>query len=434
MKLAPIVIGVVGVALIAGGIYRFGGLGGQQGMVVALAEPAPLATPLGVTYQTARTGGTVLLATAGIQIPATASAYADGNGKTLYTFDKDDATPGKSACTGDCATAWPALAAPANATPFGDWTVVTREDGSKQWALKSKPLYTYSKDKMPMDGLGNGLDGAWHIALFKAGEGYKMPDGVALLDSANAGGQVLVNEQGMPLYTFDGDPNGGKPNCVATPCTDHWSPYVAGQLSKAVNTFTVVDRGDGVFQWAFKGKPLYSYDGDVEPSDANGNGLAGKWHTATVQRNFMPSGILIARNRFGASNLATSDGKTLYIRDRVIGTNTGHNLRTGSHGMALVGKILGTKSCDAECAKTWIPLAAPADAQGSGYWDVATRDDGTKQWVYRGYAVYSYTGDKKAGDMLGYDTYDVMAGNDPFIMADLGVKGMGAFVWHTATP
>jgi len=118
----------------------------------------------------------------------------------------------------------------------------------------------------------------------------------------------------------------------------------------------------------------------------------------------------------------------------VVGTNTGHNLRTGSHGNPMVGKILGTRSCDAECAKTWIPLKAPADAQASGYWDVAARDDGSKQWTYRGFAVYSYTGDKKPGDMLGNDTYDIMAGNDPFIMADLGVKGMGAFVWHTATP
>ena len=101
---------------------------------------APLATPPGVSYQTARTGGTILLATAGIQIPATASAYADGKGMTLYTYDKDEA--GKSSCIGDCSQTWPALAAPATATGFGDWSVVTRDDGSKQWALKGKPLYT----------------------------------------------------------------------------------------------------------------------------------------------------------------------------------------------------------------------------------------------------------------------------------------------------
>ncbi len=70
----------------------------------------------------AKTGGTVLLATAGMQIPAMAQAYADAHGMTLYTFDKDD-QPGKSACAGDCATAWPALAAPA------DCQAVRRLDG-----------------------------------------------------------------------------------------------------------------------------------------------------------------------------------------------------------------------------------------------------------------------------------------------------------------
>jgi predicted lipoprotein with Yx(FWY)xxD motif len=432
MRIAPIVIGVLGVAIVAGGVY-LGTQKAQHGTVLALAEPAPFATPPGVTYELARTGGTVLLATGGIQVPAMAQAYADGRGMTLYTYDKDD-QPGKSACTGDCANAWPPLAAPADAKPFGEWSVVTRDDGSKQWAFKGKPLYTYAEDKKPGEGGGNGKDGAWHIALVKPGEGYKVPDGVAVLDSANASAVILANEQGMPLYTFDEDPMNGKPTCVSQPCTAHWSPYIAAQVAKPIPDFTVVDRGDGMFQWAYKGKPLYAYDGDVEPGDANGNGLGDKWHVAAVYRNFMPQGVVVIRDRFGASTMATSNGLPLYVRDRVVGTNTGHNLRTGSRGNAMVGRILGTKSCDAECAKTWIPLKAPQDAQPSGYWDVATRDDGSKQWVYRGFAVYSYSGDKKPGDMLGNDTYDIQAGNDPFAMADLGVKGMGAFVWHTATP
>jgi len=179
----------------------------------------------------------------------------------------------------------------------------------------------------------------------------------------------------MPLYTYADDPR-EKPTCVTQPCTDHWAPYQAAQLAKPLGDFSVVDRGDGLFQWAFKGKPLYSYDGDTEPGDANGNRLDGKWHAATVVRNFVPGQVAIARNRFGGYNLVSSQGMTLYVRDRVVGTNTGHNLRTGSRGNPMVGKILGTKSCDAECAKTWIPLIAPADAQPSGYWDVALRDDG----------------------------------------------------------
>src|SRR3569833_135586 len=107
MRTTPIVIGVLGVAIVAGGV-DMGTHKAQQGTVLARAEPAPYATPPGITYATAMTGGTVLLATAGMQIPAMAAAYADAHGKTLYTYDKDD-QPGKSACSGDCAKAWPAL-------------------------------------------------------------------------------------------------------------------------------------------------------------------------------------------------------------------------------------------------------------------------------------------------------------------------------------
>ena len=80
---------------------------------------------------------------------------------TLYVFDKDAA--GKSMCNGGCATNWPPLMAPANATPIGDWSVVMRDDGSKQWAHKGKPLYTYAADKKAGDATGDNFKGVWHI-------------------------------------------------------------------------------------------------------------------------------------------------------------------------------------------------------------------------------------------------------------------------------
>ena len=94
---------------------------------------------------------------------AKGQAFVDDKGMTLYTFDKDMA--GKSACNGPCATAWPPMMASATATAAGEWTVVTRDDGSKQWAYKAKPLYTYAKDSKAGDISGDGfLNGAWHIA------------------------------------------------------------------------------------------------------------------------------------------------------------------------------------------------------------------------------------------------------------------------------
>jgi predicted lipoprotein with Yx(FWY)xxD motif len=41
---------------------------------------------------------------------------------------------------------------------------VTRDDGSKQWAYKGKPLYTWVKDAKPGDVTGDGVNSVWHIA------------------------------------------------------------------------------------------------------------------------------------------------------------------------------------------------------------------------------------------------------------------------------
>jgi len=55
------------------------------------------------------------------------------NDMTLYTFDPDVAGSGKSVCNGGCATAWPPLMASDSDKPTGDYTIVTRDDGKKQW-------------------------------------------------------------------------------------------------------------------------------------------------------------------------------------------------------------------------------------------------------------------------------------------------------------
>lgn len=102
---------------------------------------------------------------AGAQAPAKAAAdgtLVDAKGMTLYTFDRD--AGGKSACNGPCATNWPPLMAGADAKAAGDWTVITRDDGGKQWAYKGKPVYTWVKDTKPGDKTGDGVNNVWHTA------------------------------------------------------------------------------------------------------------------------------------------------------------------------------------------------------------------------------------------------------------------------------
>ncbi|MCO6055942.1 hypothetical protein NG726_04575 [Pseudomonas sp. MOB-449] len=86
----------------------------------------------------------------------------DAKGMTLYTYDKD--AGGKSACNGQCAQNWPPLMAEAGAKAEGEWSVITRDDGSMQWAYEKKPLYTFVMDKKAGDVTGDGKMGVWHVA------------------------------------------------------------------------------------------------------------------------------------------------------------------------------------------------------------------------------------------------------------------------------
>jgi predicted lipoprotein with Yx(FWY)xxD motif len=91
--------------------------------------------------------------------------FVTAKGMTLYTFEKDTAAPGKSVCNGPCATNWPPALAADDAKPMGDWTIVMRDDGLKQWAYKGRPVYAWAKDQKPGDTTGDGfLQGAWKIA------------------------------------------------------------------------------------------------------------------------------------------------------------------------------------------------------------------------------------------------------------------------------
>jgi len=93
-----------------------------------------------------------------------AGVLIDAKGMTLYTFDKDPANSGKSVCVDQCAKAWPPFMAPADAKAVGDYTVITRSGGAKQWAYKGKPLYTWVKDTKPGDTTGDGFRNVWRVA------------------------------------------------------------------------------------------------------------------------------------------------------------------------------------------------------------------------------------------------------------------------------
>jgi predicted lipoprotein with Yx(FWY)xxD motif len=82
------------------------------------------------------------------------------DGMTVYIYDKE--AEGSASCYGQCAEEWPPVLAPANAEPFGDFTLVKRIDGTRQWAHRGKPLHLYHEDQAPGDAKGDNYDGFWH--------------------------------------------------------------------------------------------------------------------------------------------------------------------------------------------------------------------------------------------------------------------------------
>ena len=92
-------------------------------------------------------------------------------------------------------------------------------------------------------------------------------------------GKALVDLNGMTLYVFDRDGK-GKSSCNAQ-CAASWLPLIADTDAQASGSFSFISRDDGRKQWAYKGKPLYTWTKDKNPGDATGDGINNAWHVAT---------------------------------------------------------------------------------------------------------------------------------------------------------
>jgi predicted lipoprotein with Yx(FWY)xxD motif len=212
-------------------------------------------------------------------------------------------------------------------------------------------------------------------------------------------GTVLADVTGKTLYSSDRD-KAGKSACDSD-CSQTWQPLPAAWMAKPAGDWSVVEREDGNRQWAYKGKPLYTYAGDNKAGDTNGDGADKSWHAVVMTRKFLPNDVAIWKSDFGPA-FRTTDGKTLYVlaelRFNPLGTKR-HN-----------GPNIGLDTCKDDCLKTWHPLTAPADAKGAEDWSVVTRPDGRKQWAYKDWPVFTNVADSKAGDAQGEGVTAILDG------------------------
>jgi predicted lipoprotein with Yx(FWY)xxD motif len=99
--------------------------------------------------------------------PQLGRVVLDGQGFTLYRFDKDTAHPSASNCSGKCLDQWPPVLANdrlrfQNLDPQ-QLGVVQRPDGTQQVTVGGWPAYRYIQDLVPGQAAGQGVGGTWFV-------------------------------------------------------------------------------------------------------------------------------------------------------------------------------------------------------------------------------------------------------------------------------
>ena len=431
---------------------------GLVGAPPALAEEKPAAP------QTVPPGVTLVEVVRELQASAAQLLWTrlgDAEGRTLLCVA--DVQPGSVACVDECANEFPPLLAPTDAEPFGDWSPVRRPDGRLQWAYQARPLHTWSQEEEPGEVATNvGLaetanlklaergaeagalmpPAGWQVARLEPARSIDVPAGIEARLVWSAQAVVLTDFEGFTLYALDGDAARDGQTCSERGCERHWLPVMAPALALDVGNFSVVSRVDGSRQWAYRGRPLYRYPGDLLPGDAHGRAADERWSMAVLTENFRPPRVAVTALE-GYGDALSLDGMTLYSGSAFEKYWGGRNLRDSFKNGYNRGKRLGGDACaDAECLKMWRPFHTAADARSAGFWEVIRRRDGSRQWAYKGYAVYTYAGDEAPGQNRGQATYAfaTLDGSPEEIeravwLAELGGSYGGAGVyWNVAKP
>lgn len=216
-------------------------------------------------------------------------------------------------------------------------------------------------------------------------------------------GAFLVAQNGMTLYTFAND-QPGISNCVGQ-CLNLWPAYIVDATVPltpgpgVTGAISAILLPDGRLHVTYNDAPLYFYSQDLNPGDANGQGVGSVWFVVAVEVAPAPvqSGpqeflLDIGFSRDLGSILTASNGRTLYT---------------------FANDQPGVSNCVGNCINLWPPYTTDANialsgAPGiSGVVGTLQRADGATQVTYDGAPLYLYSGDSAPGDINGHGVGDV---------------------------
>ncbi|MFI0353014.1 SCO0930 family lipoprotein [Actinomadura sp. 9N407] len=240
----------------------------------------------------------------------------DGEGRTLYRFDKDTSRPPASTCADACAKAWPPVM-----TGQGEVELkgvdenligkVRRPDGQWQVTLGGWPLYRYAKDASPGDVKGQGVGDTWYAAAPDGKKAAAQPQReqggedeggrwagwtVIKVKQDPALGLIVTDGKGRVMYRFDKD-RVKKTNCFGD-CKKAWPPVpftnwkkvkVEGVDRKRVGF--IERKGDPACQLTINGWPMYYFAKDEQAGDTKGQGVQNVWWAVSPQGNRITTAV-----------------------------------------------------------------------------------------------------------------------------------------------
>ncbi len=352
-----------------------------------------------------------------VQMTEEGPVFATALGMTLYSSARDDATPGKSQCndvryytkrvvSGEvfplpaaaarktCMQKQPPFLADAEAEPDGPWSLITREDGAKQWTYEGRPLYSSIRDRRPGDVNGDFRPTFAPLGFPTAVKLVRKPEGLFLATADD--GRLLYVRRGMQQRVCAG-------------CAEELQPLRAPALAADRGDWSIVNAGDGK-QYAFKGQPLYF------ASETNaGSGIEAGWAPAIYHRTAGTPPDVLTRFSYIGDIYTTQASMTLYTfrcNSRDISCDE------PGDAAAYWAAMCGTP---AQCSHRWRPLRpSSAVARSVGEWSIIDVADppfgdaaGTtylpseapttvKAWAYKGRPLYTFVDDDEPGRLHGH--------------------------------
>lgn len=219
---------------------------------------------------------------------------------SVYAYDGDSAD--QIACTGECLNNWKPVVAPELARAKGDWSIIERSPGVRQWMFRGKPLYSHDLDQSSWSLQGSDVPG-WSNVFTQTAP----PFPATFTVQQTLTGDVIADSRGMTIYTYIcGDDSQDQLACDhpedtqvyrlamcgggdAERCLEYW-PYIEADpgdpQQNSLWTVVSIDPGTGHFAhpeqedainvWAYRQRPVYTFGLDKMPGDIRGSGT-GEW-------------------------------------------------------------------------------------------------------------------------------------------------------------